>query len=208
MTEDDPKRIVADGYDAVADEYLRSFATSSVRDKWYNRLVAHLPNAGMRVLDLGCGAGIPVSRDLAKLGHTVIGVDGSREQVLRARRNVPEGEFIQADMCEAQFAEESFDAVGAFYSITHVEREKQPQLISKIAKWLKPEAVFVASFGVGAPGHWRGEWLGTDMFFSHDSEEETQKSLSNAGLAVRHLSIERQDNEDAEFLWIEAVKTS
>ena len=44
------------------------------------------------------------------------------------------------------------------------------------------------------------------MFFGHNSEAETLKYLADAGLRVRDSSVEKQDNEDATFLWIEAVK--
>src|SRR6478752_2527859 len=116
----DPKYLVAAGYDDVADAYLERFGVSAVRQKWLGRLVDSLPADGGRVLDLGCGAGIPVARDLAALGHAVIGVDASAQQILRARKQVPLATFIQADMCDVALEAGSFDAVGAFYSIAHV----------------------------------------------------------------------------------------
>ncbi|GAU80153.1 hypothetical protein BIWAKO_00039 [Bosea sp. BIWAKO-01] len=102
----------------------------------------------------------------------------------------------------------SFDAIGAYYSITHVPPAQQGPLIQKIARWLKPGGVFVGSFGTGASGEWTGEWLGTTMFFGHNAEAETLKHLSDAGLTVRRSAIERQDNEEASFLWIEAAKNT
>ena len=202
----DPKRIVASGYDEVANVYLERFSASKVRQKWVGRLIEGLPAGGGRVLDLGCGAGIPVARDLTALGHAVIGVDGSAQQVVRARRNVPSAVFLEADMCEVTFEVGSFDAVGAFYSITHIPPTQQGPLIANIAAWLKPGGIFVASFGIGAAGEWTGEWLGTTMFFGHKSEAETLKCLTVSGLKVRDSSVEKQDNEEAVFMWIEAVK--
>jgi hypothetical protein len=64
----DPKRIVVSGYDEVADVYLERFGVSTVRQKWVGRHIDGLPAGGGRVLDLGCGAGIPVARDLLHLG--------------------------------------------------------------------------------------------------------------------------------------------
>ena len=52
-----------------------------------------------RVLVLGCGAGVPVACDLTTRGHAVVGVDGSAQQVVRARRDVPNAVFLEADMC-------------------------------------------------------------------------------------------------------------
>jgi SAM-dependent methyltransferase len=200
------RRLVATGYDDIADAYLDRFGVSAVRQKWLGRLIECLPSKGGRVLDLGCGAGIPVARDLAALGHSVLGVDGSAQQIVRARRNVPEAAFIQADMCEVEFETASFDAVGAFYSITHIPAAQQGHLISRIAFWLKPGGTLVASFGAGEAGEWIGEWLGTNMFFGNSGEEATLKCLQDTGLNVRRCLVERQDNEDAAFLWIEAAK--
>ena len=109
-------------------------------------------------------------------------------------------------MCEVAFEVGSFNAVGAFYSITHVPRTHQGPLMANIAAWLKPGGIFVASFGSGAAGEWTGEWLGTTMFFGHNSEAETLKCLTDSGLNVRHSSVEKQDNEEAAFMWVEAVK--
>jgi ubiquinone/menaquinone biosynthesis C-methylase UbiE len=153
------RHLVAAGYDDIADAYLDRFGVSVVRKKWLGRLSESLPSEGRRVLDLGCGAGIPVARDLAALGHFVVGVDGSAQQIARARCNVPAATFIEADMCEVEFEAASFDAVGAFYSITHVPIAQQCSMISKMALWLKPSGTLVASFAAGEAGEWLGEWL-------------------------------------------------
>jgi hypothetical protein len=79
-------------------------------------------------------------------------------------------------------------------------------LIANIAAWLKPDGMFVASFGSGAASEWTGEWLGTTMFFGHNSEAETLRCLADSGLRVRDSSVEKQDNEAAALMWIEAVK--
>ena len=44
------------------------------------------------------------------------------------------------------------------------------------------------------------------MFFGHNSEPDTLRYLADLGLRVRDCSVEQQDNEEAAFMWIEAVK--
>jgi hypothetical protein len=44
------------------------------------------------------------------------------------------------------------------------------------------------------------------MFFGHSGEAETLRHLADAGLKVRESSVEKQDNEEVAFIWIEAVK--
>lgn len=202
----DSKRLVATAYDVIADTYLERFGVSSVRQKWLRRLVEALPPRAGRVLDLGCGAGVPVAMELASAGHSVVGVDGSGQQIVRARRSVPDAKFIQADMSEVRFDAGSFDAVGAFYSVTHLPADEHGPLFMRIAEWLKPGGTFVASLGTGMSGDWTGDWLGTTMFFGHNSEATSLALLREAGLAVQQTEVERQDNEDAVFLWVVAVR--
>src|SRR5688572_14998769 len=94
----DPRRIVADGYDAIAERYFEwsDAQPSDTRLAWLERADASIPS-GADVLDLGCGAGVPMTRRLA-IGRRVTGVDISTRQVELARANVPDATFIQADM--------------------------------------------------------------------------------------------------------------
>ena len=145
----DPRRLVAIGYAGIVDAYLDRFEVSAVRQRWLAYLVESLPSERGRVLDLGCGAGVPVARELAALGHAVVGVDGSAQQIARASRNVPTATFIEADMCGIEFEAASFDTVGAFYSTAHVPAAEQRQLISRTTSWLKPGVVGIMI------GHWQ-----------------------------------------------------
>jgi 2-polyprenyl-3-methyl-5-hydroxy-6-metoxy-1,4-benzoquinol methylase len=201
----DPKITVARGYDRIAGAYLDRFGNSAVRKFWLDELTARLP-AGGRVLDLGCGAGLPVARDLRRGGFDVTGIDGSTWQIELARRHVPGATFIQADMTSARFAPASFDAVAAFYSITHVPRDEHPGLLQRIADWLQPRGILLASLGAESAAAWTGEWLGTPMYFSQYDATTNLRLIREAGLAVERAEIVAQDNEDAKFLWVIARK--
>jgi cyclopropane fatty-acyl-phospholipid synthase-like methyltransferase len=204
VTDDDQKQLVALGYDCIADTYLERFGRSSVRTAKLAELIEQLP-AGASVLDLGCGAGIPVARELVRLGFDVTGVDASEGQIERARRNVPQARFLQADMAAVQFAPETFDAVSAFYSVTHLPRSEHAVLIRRVAKWLRPGGRFLASYGA-AEGDWSEEWLGTTMFFSQHDPETTMRLIQVAGLRLERVERLKQDNEEAVFLWATARK--
>lgn len=204
MTAKADRTLVASGYNAIADVYLDRFGESSVRAAKLAEIVARLA-AGAAVLDLGCGAGVPVARTLSGLGFDVTGVDASEAQIERARRNSPQARFILADMASIDFTTNAFDAVFAFYSIIHLPRAEHEPLIHKIATWLRPGGWFLASFGT-AEGDWRGEWLGTTMLFSHNAPDATKRMVCEAGLDVERVEILRQDNEDQSFLWITARK--
>jgi ubiquinone/menaquinone biosynthesis C-methylase UbiE len=201
----DPKRLVANGYDRIADRYLARFGASTVRDHWLCELLKRLPaQGGARVLDLGCGAGVPVARALAIAGHEVVGIDGSAGQIGLARDNVPAAQFIQADMATVEFPAQSFDSVTAFYSITHLPRLEHGDLLRRVAAWLKPEGLLVASLGASASCDWTGDWLGTEMYFSHYDSRTNLALLRGAGFTIERSEVMDQDNEDARFLWVVA----
>jgi SAM-dependent methyltransferase len=201
----DAKRLVALGYDQIANEYLARYGASSVREYWLSELIRRLSNQKRaRVLDLGCGAGIPITRELAALGHDVMGVDNSARQIALAGRNIPDAEFIQADMTAIDLLPASFDAVAAFYSITHAPRSEHADLLKRIASWLRPGGVFVGSMGAGSLPDRVDTWMGTEMFFSHYDAKTNLTLLRESGLTIERSEEVDQDNEDARFLWVVA----
>jgi SAM-dependent methyltransferase len=203
----DPKRIVAQGYDTMAARYL---AWSDLRPSptrlRYLALALELIPPGSDVLDLGCGAGNPMTAALAE-GRTVTGVDISETQLEMARRNVPGATFLQADMTTLTFEPASFDAVVAFYSLTHVPRDEQAQLLERIRAWLRPGGLFLASMGADdEPGDVEPDWLGVDMYFSHFGAKANRRLVEGAGLDIERseLAVEPEDRHDARFLWVVA----
>ena len=198
---DDRKSIVARGYDIVAEAYLERFGRSQVRDRWTNELIKRLPEHA-RVLDLGCGAGVPVALRLTEHGLHVLGIDISIHQIELARINVPAAEFMHADMTAVGFAPASFDAIAAFYSITHVPRIEHAALLRRMANWLKPGGLLIASLGSGDCADWRGDWLGAEMFFSHYDASTYRRLVCDAGLKIEYSELVDQDHDDARFLWV------
>jgi SAM-dependent methyltransferase len=202
-----PREIVRRGYDEVAKRYREWTAGSAVRNRWLDEVESRLrPSA--RVLELGCGAGTPVAKRLSDGGIDLLGIDSSPAQVALARSAVPRAEFRTADMAQLQFANESFDAVLAFYSITHVPRELHAGLFESIRRWLRPGGIFVASLGTRDCAGWTGDWLGTTMYFSHFDAATNLDLLQQAGFLIERQEIvaEDEDGELVDFLWVVAAK--
>jgi SAM-dependent methyltransferase len=150
----DVTKLVATGYDQIADSYLQQFGHSAVRAGKLNELADLLP-ARAHLLDLGCGAGVPVAYDLIARGFKATGADASARQIERARCNVPQAQFIRADMRTIDFPAFAFDAVAAFYSITHIPRDQHGPFLKRVTQWLRPGGWFLASFG---RRHWMIGW--------------------------------------------------
>ncbi|HKC77611.1 MAG TPA: class I SAM-dependent methyltransferase, partial [Gaiellaceae bacterium] len=73
-----------------------------------------------RTLDLGCGEG-RLARDLAALGHDVVGVDASPTMIAAARAAAPGLELHVADAAALPFADASFGLVVAFMSLQDID---------------------------------------------------------------------------------------
>jgi SAM-dependent methyltransferase len=181
----DPRtQLVADGYDVMADEYLAwtSRIEGDPKTAYVTQLSARLRN-GAHVLELGCGAGEPCTRLLAQR-IDVTGVDLSAEQLARARANVPGARFVHADLTTLEVEPASCDAVVAIYVLNHVPRELLADVFRRIAVWLAPGGLFLASLGTGDTLAWTGDWLGTTMFFSSWDAPTNRRLLRDAGLEL------------------------
>lgn len=205
----DPKRVVAKGYDQVADAYARDTAVTRIREReaYTQLLVDHVP-AGARVLDLGCGAGIPTTRLLAER-YLVTGVDISREQIKRAEQHVPNAKFAVSDMTTLTFPAGSFDAVVAFYAIIHVPRDEQPGVFVAIHTWLRPGGHFLGTLGAhDAPAETEDDWLGAPMYWSSFDADTNRRMITAAGFSVVSANLEtaNEDGEPVTFLWVLASK--
>lgn len=79
-----------------------------------------VPAPSGRTLDLGCGEG-RLARDLAALGHDVVGIDASTAMIAAAREAAPKMELHVADAASLPFADGSFGLVVAFMSLQDVD---------------------------------------------------------------------------------------
>jgi SAM-dependent methyltransferase len=200
------KRLVERGYDRVADSYLASKDPSDevVLDE-LERLAVSLPEK-VRALDLGCGAGVPVTQWLVGRKFKVVGVDVSARQLELARLCVRGATLVQADMATLRLPPESFDVVVSFYSIIHVPREEQAALVKHIHSWLAPGGLFLSNWAVG---EWEGrednwEGWGAPMWWSHYDADTNLEMLRTAGFEIEHAEVRESGGET--WLWVLARK--
>lgn len=185
---DDPntdyKALVARGYDQCAAEYEAARRAGPVDA--LDLLTQRVP-AGGRVLDLGCGAGVPVALALAQR-YRVTGVDISAEQVRRAQRNVPAAEFIHADLMSAGLPAGHFDAAVAFYAIFHLPREEHAGLFARVRRWLKPGGYFLATLAEAAEAPYlEHDFFGATMYWSNYGLDDYRRLLAEAGFSLVDL---------------------
>lgn len=201
----DPKQIVARGYDAIALRYAEwAGKVDSPALEWLRDLDARLPDRA-NVLELGCGRGVPGTRQLARR-HRVTGVDISAVQIELARHHVPEASFVHADALDLEIAPGSLDSVVALYVFGHIPADEQRELIGRIAVWLREGGFFLATLGAGDPGEdVDDDWLGAPMFFASLGGETYLPLLRECGLEPLRDEVVVQDegeHGDVAFHWV------
>ena len=185
----EPREVARSGYNTIAADYL------AVRDhtedsnpalflqELVQQLVGRLPRDA-KVLDAGCGAGVPVTQTLSR-SFEVVGVDFAEAQIELARRSVPEARFVCQDMTELSFPEGSFDAVCSLYAIIHVPREQHRKLLQSFHRMLKPEGLALLCMGAGdLPSGIEDDFFGARMYWSHYDADANLTMLRECGFRV------------------------
>ena len=182
----DKESVVRNSYDKIAREYHASRSKFDHRRE-LKEFAALLPE-NAKVLDVGCGAGVPVDKFLVESGFDVTGIDFSENMLGLAETNVPKARFFRKNMTRLDFEDNSFDGLTAFYSIIHVPREKHFSLLQSFHRMLKPEGIMLICMG---PDEWEAvdEYQGTEMFWSHYTPEKSLQLVKDAGFQIIYDKI-------------------
>ncbi|MFF9410488.1 class I SAM-dependent DNA methyltransferase [Streptomyces anandii] len=138
----------AEAFDRIGGRYDEAFPDKEGQIAATEWLVASLP-AGSRVLDLGCGTGVPTARLLSRAGLEVVGVDLSDVMVALAREHVPTAEFHRADIADLRPGGPRdlgrFQGVAAFFSLLMLPRAEIPPALRTVRHLLAPGGLFALS---------------------------------------------------------------
>ncbi len=176
------KRLVREGYDRIARSYLEGRPHDGEDIALLAEALNDLPSHS-RVLDAGCGAGVPVASQLLEARHDVTGLDFSLGQLSLAQANLARCQLVQGDLTNLPFSSGSFDAVVSYYAIIHVPRQEHEALFAEIHRVLRHDGRAMLCLGWGDLPEDRDpdSWLGVPMFWSHFNEKANLALLSKVG---------------------------
>lgn len=134
-------------YDRLADDWDRLRDRTLAERPWLDRMLSHAP--GRRVLDLGCGSGLPVARYLVERGRLVTGLDAAPAMLDRFRANVPKAEAVAGDLRDFALGR-PFDALLAWDSLFHLSPTDQRRELAQVAAHAAPGAALLFTSGPDA----------------------------------------------------------
>ncbi len=130
----------AAAFDHIGERYDQAFPHKDgqvAAGEWLTGQLAR----GARVLDAGCGTGLPTARQLLDAGLAVTGIDISGVMLEVARRNVPEADLRRLDLTEVGPEMGRFEAVVAFFSLLMLPRAEIPAVLARMRDVLVPDGL-------------------------------------------------------------------
>lgn len=187
----------AAAFDAIGERYDDVFPHKSgqiIATQWVIDRLA----PGLRVLDLGCGTGVPTAGMLAESGLDVVGIDVSTEMLTLARRNVPTGRFVAMDVLELDTSLGEFDAVCAFFTLLMLRRADIPRVLRRVRTVLRPGGVVAIGMVEGDLDYAPLPFLGQEMSVTAYPQADLEAAMRAKGLHVLEVDVEEFEPASAE----------
>jgi ubiquinone/menaquinone biosynthesis C-methylase UbiE len=181
-------------YDLIAEWYAREGRREAgVREAL--DLVGALP-AGARVLDLGCGNGIPITSVVVAAGCRPIGVDSSSEMLARFLVNCVGTPAVRAVAQRLPFRDDPFEAVVCWGMLFHLPQADQCQAVAEASRVLCSGGVFLFTSGNvdDDSGTHVTPMNGVDFHYYSYSAEGYRRILAERGIDLLNLTVDAGQN--------------
>lgn len=181
---------------ALRGEYL-------YEQSWLDRFCEKLPS-NTKVLDLGCGSGVPIARYLIGKGCAITGVDSSEVMIKMAQQNFsvekyPNHRWILGDMRNFQLNENvshntdaTFDGILAWDSFFHLTADDQRRMFAQFQRFSKIGTMLMFTSGP-SDGEAIGEMFGEALYHASLSPDEYRELLAQHDFQVVEMVAEDPD---------------
>ncbi|KAK4951867.1 hypothetical protein LTR10_009787 [Elasticomyces elasticus] len=177
---------VADTYADIGPAYQDAFREVPLQMRSLQWITSQLPK-GSRVVDVGCGTGMPAGQAFAEAGYDVLGFDITPVMIEAARRQVPKARFEVADarFWEPLRADLPLDCVySSFALLAGVDQSDIGNFFQRASSWLRLGGLFVFGTLPLECEHEEVTWLGRKVVVSSLSAEGTERAIEAAGFVI------------------------
>lgn len=176
--------LVMQGYDQIASLY-ESVRADEVEPEINSFIELLVP--GGEVLDIGCGAGVPITKALSQ-HFNVTGVDFSGEMIAFAKNNVPEATLYHADIMDIDLPISHFNAAVSFYTLFHIPKERHRAFFERVNIWLKDGGYLLITLAREDEIPYIEEYLGVTMYWSNFGLGDYKEMLDELGFEVLYIA--------------------
>jgi len=170
----------AEAYENHAREFLavrdRSSTGAEVVRRWAGSL-----RPGSEVLELACGGGLPVTRELVDAGLNVWAIDSSKTLLAEFEARFPGVPVRRQRVQESDGFSRRFDAVIAVGILFLLDEADQKRLIARVQEMLLPGGRFLFSAPLET-GRWNDLTTGIESLSL--GQEAYEAALAGAGLRL------------------------
>lgn len=172
---------VIDVYQRHGEAWAELRSRELVEAAWLDRFCALLPDGGA-VLDIGCGSGLPIGRELIRRGFDLTGVDGTATMLALFRRNLPNTPVQLIDMRNLAMGR-PFAGLLAWDSFFHLSPADQRPMFARFRDHAAPGAALMFTSG-HEEGSAIGKLEGDPLYHGSLNPQEYRALLDAAGFDV------------------------
>ncbi len=196
-------------FDLIAERYDEAFTQRDAQLAAGRWLIDKLPT-GSRVLDLGCGSGLPTAIQLAEAGMVVVGTDESGRMLDLARARVPDGTFLQRDMRDVGEDLGRFDAAVSFFSLLMLPKADIATALASVRGRLDDGGLLAISMVYGDFDYFPISFLGVATHASAYPTDDLADVVTGAGFAVvdvDEIEVQAEPERVERQIYLRAVAT-
>jgi SAM-dependent methyltransferase len=194
----DKKAQTIDTYNKSAQALGTKFDAAGARITNIEEVFTCLGKENPKVVEIGCGNGRDAV-EILKRTSDYLGIDISEELIRLAREKVPHGRFEVVDIIDFEFPKK-LDAVFAFASLIHVNKEEFRTILERIYDVLNPGGVIYLSLKQSDAYEevTKEDEFGVRTYY-HYSPEDIQK------IAPKFVFVKNEIQEIRGQKWLEVI---
>jgi SAM-dependent methyltransferase len=140
-----------------------------------------------RVLDLGCGSGLPTAKQLLDAGIEVVGVDESAVMLELAAKQAPGGHYLRRDMRDIADLGE-FDAAVLFFALIMLPRRDIAPLLSQLRGQLRGPKLLAIAMVLGDFDEFPISFMGVPAAATAYPPDELAQLVERAGFEILEMT--------------------